>query len=512
MPLAMPPIRLKSRAGVLILRSLNPTIRQHASIQCRIRGVHSTTNLQSTTAPSPPSDVSEPMVRPTSASSTSLSLLPFPVLLRSYLITALSSHPVLLNPAMRILAIIAHSSSPLFSPDKNPLLHFLLKKTFYAQFCAGETCSEVAKTMKGLKSMGYRGVILGYAREVVRVDKKGDVGGGEKEVVEEAKELVEEESSQSSSAEDLAAWRSGTEETVRCATKGDMVALKFTGAGAESLTLLEADQPPSAALDQAITSICDLAAARGVKLLFDAEQQAVQVGIDTWTLKYMRRYNCLETGRALVYGTYQAYLRSTPTTLANHLKIADAEGFTLGVKLVRGAYLGSDPRWLMWAEKEETDKAYNAIAEALMRKSWNDVLKPAGDGSKDQWPDVNLVLASHNMESVQRAMNIREQQVLRGEKPIDMVYGQLMGMADNVSCTLIQAGKQLSKEAAQKGVDGRVAPMVEMPRPYKYIVWGTVGECLKYLLRRAEENRDAVTRTADSRRALQRELRRRLLW
>ena len=74
--------------------------------------------------------------------------------------------------------------------------------------------------------MGYRGVILGYAREVVRVDKKGDVGGGGKEVVEGAKKLVNEEGSHASSAEDLAAWRAGTEETVRCAVKGDMVALK----------------------------------------------------------------------------------------------------------------------------------------------------------------------------------------------------------------------------------------------------------------------------------------------
>ena len=47
------------------------------------------------------------------------------------------------------------------------------------------------------------------------------------------------------------------------------------------------------------------------------------------------------------------------------------------------------------------------------------------------------------------------------------------------------------------------------PKAYKYVVWGSVGECLKYLIRRAEENRDAVVRAKGTRMALRAELWRR---
>ena len=238
----------------------------------------------------------------------------------------------------------------------------------------------------------------------------------------------------------------------------------------------------------------------------------MQKGIDAWTLDFMRRYN--SSGTALIYNTYQAYMRSTPSKLASHLALAAEEGFVMGVKLVRGAYLGSDPRHLFWAEKEETDRAYNGIAESLIRRSWNNVLQsPAKDTA---FPDVNLVLASHNLASVENAMRVREEQARRGEDRIDMVYAQLMGMADHVSCKLILAGRE-SRDGESKGYEGGLVEkfggdggLKEVPQAYKYLVWGTVGECLKYLLRRAEENRDAVTRTEESRVALRREVGRRM--
>ena len=254
-----------------------------------------------------------------------------------------------------------------------------------------------------------------------------------------------------------------------------------------------------------MSEICELAKERNTRLLFDAEQNAVQSGIDTWTLDFQKKYNCLVPGRAMIYGTYQAYKRDTPTILAEHLAIAAKEGFTLGVKLVRGAYLGSDPRHLFWSQKEETDKAYNELANSLMRKEYGDMLVPKREDKK--FPEVNLVLACHNLESVKKAMELRTQQSQRGEKGIHMVYGQLMGMADHVSCELIQAG-DMRKKAVQSGKNEKI----EIPKAYKYLVWGTVGECLKYLLRRAEENRDAVTRTKDSRAALGAELKRRMLF
>ena len=113
---------------------------------------------------------------------------------------------------MKVLAILARSKSALLSPDRNPLLRFVLKKTFYAQFCAGETAAEVKQVINGLKSIGFSGVILCHAREVVL--KKGETIG-------------EEASSTESSNADVERWRQGALETVKIMDEGDEVALKY---------------------------------------------------------------------------------------------------------------------------------------------------------------------------------------------------------------------------------------------------------------------------------------------
>jgi len=251
--------------------------------------------------------------------------------------------------------------------------------------------------------------------------------------------------------------------------------------------------PPSQVLADSIDCICSLAASRGVRLLFDAEQQAVQAGIDDWTLAYMRKYNTAE--KATIYGTYQAYLKSTPATLSAHLQAARHEGFTLGVKLVRGAYLGSDPRYLIHDTKADTDAAYDGIAEALLRRKW---LAPlTNNGSSSAFPSVNMVLASHNAVTVQKARAILES----GVRGTEIAFAQLQGMADEVSCTLLPPTKPAPVSKGNM--------RVYQPRAYKYLVWGSTGECMKYLLRRAQENRDAVQRTKDGRDAMRAELWRR---
>lgn len=227
---------------------------------------------------------------------------------------------------------------------------------------------------------------------------------------------------------------------------------------------------------------------RGVRLLFDAEQQAVQGGIDDWTLAYMRKYNA--RGGATVFGTYQAYLKSTPATLSAHLRAAGDGGFALGVKLVRGAYLGSDPRHLIHDTKPDTDAAYDGLAEALLRQEWRGPL----DASGGAFPRVNLVLASHNAGTVNRARDLLDS----GIRGTEVAFAQLQGMADEVSCSLLNT-------AASRGEDAGC------PRTYKYVVWGSTGECMKYLLRRAQENKDAVQRTRSGRDAMRAELWRRFL-
>ena len=379
---------------------------------------------------------------------------------------------------------LAHSNSPLLSPDKNLLLRFFLKHTFYKQFCAGENAAEINRTITGLKNIGFKGVVLGYAREVVLDERQSErlTSCGENEVAEACVR------------NEIIPWAKGTLETVRLASPTDFVALKFTGAGSQALYDLSRQTGPSKALAEAIDSICSLAASRGIRLLFDAEQNAVQAGIDTWTLNYMRKYNRKGSDKAVIYGTYQAYLKATPSVLASHLAVARKEDFTLGVKLVRGAYLGSDPRHLIHDTKADTDNCYDGIAKSLVRRSYGSILKPAE--GEIEFPSVNAVLAGHNHTSVHKVQALRTKQAQKGEKPTDLVYAQLQGMADEVSCELVQAGL----------VEGE---KVDIPKAYKYLVWGTTGECMKYLLRRAQENKDAVQRTRAGRNAMAGELVRR---
>lgn len=415
-----------------------------------------------------------------------LSILPFRNLLRSYFITAVSSSPLSLRLSLRALKFFAHSTSAILHPDRNPILHFLLKRTVYSQFCAGETAVEVSQTIDRLKQLGYQGVMLGYAREVCMGSQA-------------LKALGEKASQAELNATEIATWAEGTLSTLRMAQPGDFVSVKFTGAGSQALQHLSQRKPAAPQLEKAIVRVCELAKTRDVKLQFDAEQDAVQPGIDLWTLEYMKRYN--RDGKALVHGTYQAYLKSTPRTLAHHLDLAFQEGFVLGVKLVRGAYLGCDPRRLFWDTIEQTHTTYDGIAESLMRRRYNDVLRPTSAAART-FPSVSLVLAGHNEASIGKAQEIRNSQASSAEPRISLAYGQLMGMAENISCGLVNAGK-LARQ------DNR-GTFEDIPKVYQYLVWGSVGECCQYLVRRAEENQDAMARTKDGRKALGKELLRRL--
>ncbi|KAF7917914.1 uncharacterized protein EAE98_009942 [Botrytis deweyae] len=482
-----------------------------------------TSPLQSTYTGSPTSasaatDVLHPIQSNTDSTSKSatmpkispLSILPLSNVVRSLVINTISSSPLLLAPSLKIMTILAHSQNPILSPDRNPVLRFFLKNTFYKQFCAGETHAEVQKTVRGIKDLGFKGVFLCYAREVEKSP------GANIDVEKCVKNEV-------------LPWAEGTLATVRLAGPGDFVSIKVTGAGSLALQALEAKGVCHDTLKKAIDDICALGAERGVKLAFDAEHAAVQAGIDLWTLKYMKRYNKPGKGGAVIYGTYQAYLKACPQVVANHMAIAQKENFTLGVKLVRGAYMGSDPRELIHDTKRETDECYDGIAEALIRQTPNAILKPE-NGAEKTFQAVDLALAGHNLESVRKAQVIRTEQAEKGEERIELCYAQLQGMADEVSCELVAEGKlaesmnsshaQDSKVTVHGGINELIGGTkggkdqlhlkTDIPKAYKYLTWGTTGECMKYLLRRAYENRDAVGRTREGRNEMGRELVRRV--
>ncbi|KAK2744584.1 proline dehydrogenase [Myotisia sp. PD_48] len=468
----------------------------------------SATSLFKPSVPSLSSDASSVPLDSGFGPNPPLSLLPFSTLIRTLCITSVSSSPIFLTPAIKILSLIADSKSNFLNPDRNPVLNHILRKTIYAQFCAGETTLEVEQCVQTLKDRGLAGVILGFAKEGRMNETETKAVTSKVSTTEEAEELI--------MSQEVNSWKKGNLDTIDLAGEGSFVAVKFTGAGEQAIKHLLRGIPPSPELYEAMVEVCERAKARNVRLLIDAEQQAFQPTIDSWAMDLQRMYNGLSDGmnneRALVYNTYQTYLRSTPENLSKHMSIAHAEGFVLGVKLVRGAYLRSDARTLFWSHKEETDDVYDALAESLIKREYNHLLKPA-QSSKDPsaagkaqhlFPELDLILASHNRRSVQKSQDIRNQQTRDGQTQIGLSYGQIYGMADDITCELIQLGR-----IARPGEEVDTSMLVK-PSVYKSLIWGSVGECMKYLVRRGEENKDAASRTSDTKMAMVKEIKRRV--
>ncbi|UKZ51068.1 hypothetical protein TrVGV298_004823 [Trichoderma virens] len=326
--------------------------------------------------------------------------------------------------------------------------------------------------------MGFCGVILTYAKE-----GPGRSSGDNSQLDPESQKVDTE----------IEAWHQGVLQTVRMIGEGDFIALKLTGAGAAVTTALSLGNPLPTQMESALADLCGEAISRNVNIFLDAEQHHVQTGINKVALDLMRRYNRGDV--AIVFNTYQAYLKSTSVTLLDHLDYAKKDGFTIGIKLVRGAYMSTEPRHLIHDTKAETDASYDLIAESLIQGQF------AGWGQDESFssPRLHLFLATHNRTSTLKAQELQQDRTKAGLPRIQVQYGQLLGMADEVSFTLLQRNKEDMQS------QGLVVSDV-----YKCLTWGTIGDCIFYLLRRANENKDAVSRTVAEYRALRREVARRI--
>ncbi|KAH8664497.1 proline oxidase [Xylariales sp. PMI_506] len=424
------------------------------------------------------------------------------MLLRSLFVASVSSNRFLLLPSLSILDFLSKPGrSFLFDVERNPLLHSILKRTFYNQFCGGETIEETKACVRRLKDLGFRGIILTYAREIVFDHKtKTEHGHGSSQSSESPAEAA------SKLCPDIEAWRKGTLETMECINDGDFLALKLTGAGLLVTDAFTAGELPPPQMMEALREVCAACSERNIRVIIDAESQQYQGGIDRTTLELMRTFNRPRSGSssgsagpapAAVYNTYQAYLKGTPRVVAEHLAAANRDGFTMGLKLVRGAYIFSEDRSLIHDTKQDTDDAYDAIAQGALRQhigrfgNGNSSGEGKGEGENfsEPFPALNLLLASHNRASVLAAHRLHQQRAKLGLPTVPVAFGQLQGMSDEVSFSLLGSRDEAG-----------VAPDV-----FKCTTWGSLNECIAYLLRRAVENRDAVLRTGDEYAALKTE-------
>lgn len=253
---------------------------------------------------------------------------------------------------------------------------------------------------------------------------------------------------------------------------------------------MKAGKPMPPAVQAALFDICEATQRQGSRLWIDAEQQALQPGLDEWVIELMRKFN---RGQTLVTNTIQAYLKGARANADRHVALAAREGWNVGLKLVRGAYIEHEPRQLIHDTKEDTDRCYDGISSMFI----NQTLPEAARGAT-KFPASVLFLATHNQASAHKAFAAHSKRVEAGLPTTVLESGQVMGMADELSCELL--------DNYDKCVEAGTMDRKSIPKIFKFLTWGSVSECMGYLHRRAVENRGAVERTNNMTEALTKEL------
>jgi len=224
-----------------------------------------------------------------------------------------------------------------------------------------------------------------------------------------------------------------------------------------------------------IDSICYAGHDKKVKVFIDAEESWIQNTIDFIARRMMRRYN---KEQAIVFNTFQLYRRHKIDYLFESHDDAKKEGYILGAKLVRGAYM----------EKERaraTALKYPSPIQTNKRATDNDY-NTAIHFCVDNYLTIASIAATHNQESCMLQAGLITVKGLKKNHP-HLNFCQLYGMGDNISLNLAEAGFNIAK----------------------YMVYGPVKEVIPFLIRRAEENTSITGEVGREYNLVMREMRRR---
>uniref|UniRef100_A0A2M4BH17 Proline dehydrogenase n=1 Tax=Anopheles marajoara TaxID=58244 RepID=A0A2M4BH17_9DIPT len=223
-----------------------------------------------------------------------------------------------------------------------------------------------------------------------------------------------------------------------------------------------------------------------VRIMIDAEQTYFQPAISRITLEMMRKYN---TEKAIVFNTYQCYLKDTYKEVCTDLEQAKRQNFYFGAKLVRGAYIEQErARAAALGYEDPTNPSFEATTE-MYHKTLTECLRRIRilkDANMDP-KKIAIMVASHNEDTVRFAIEKMQEIGIHPEDKV-ICFGQLLGMCDYITFPLGQAGYSA----------------------YKYIPYGPVNEVLPYLSRRAQENKGVLQKIKKEKRLLLSEITKRL--
>jgi proline dehydrogenase len=208
-------------------------------------------------------------------------------------------------------------------------------------------------------------------------------------------------------------------------------------------------------------TVCKMARDYDVAILIDAEESWMQDAADALVTKMMQKYNA---EKPIVYNTLQMYRHDRLDFLkTEHIK-AKQEGYFLGYKLVRGAYM-----------EKENDRAEDKGYESPICKSkieTDENFNQALSYMLDNLDCMSVFSGTHNEESSYLLMDLMDERALKNNDS-RVWFGQLYGMGDHISFNLADKGYNVAK----------------------YVPFGPVREVMPYLIRRAEENTSVAGQT-----------------
>ncbi|HYJ91242.1 MAG TPA: proline dehydrogenase family protein [Pyrinomonadaceae bacterium] len=333
----------------------------------------------------------------------------------------------------------------------------MIKSTIFEQFCGGETIKECNSVIERLGKSGI-GTILDYAVEGKSTE--ADFDATKNEIIRTIERAKDDPNIPFAVFKVTGIAPFGTLERLSARKKLD----------AKS-------QAKAERIHSRVEEICSLAHSAGQPIFIDAEYSWLQDATDRMATEMMERFN---REIPIVFNTIQLYRVDRLQYLRNARKEASRNGYWLGVKLVRGAYMEIERERAaengypspIHPDKTATDEDYNAAIEYC--------LKHLGE--------MAFVNATHNEESTMLLAR-RMHELGLPENHSRIFFSQLYGMGDNISYVLAKRGYNVSK----------------------YVPYGPVTDAVPYLIRRAEENTSAAGHMSRQLEMISRELKRRKL-